>query len=140
MAELAGLIRKYKGRFILSRNCRKLLAEGGMAAIYPLLFRAFVEQYNWAYGDRHVAIDFIQHSFLFSLYLLNRYGDDSQSSLFYEDCFLNAFPMVVSEVEPQPHWSPEQQSALFTPCALWCVMPIFWGWPEWNLWRLKSRM
>ncbi|MCD6526745.1 MAG: SEC-C domain-containing protein [Desulfuromonas sp.] len=108
VAELAGLIRKYKGRFILSRNCRKLLAEGGMAAIYPLLFRAFVEQYNWAYGDRHVAIDFIQHSFLFSLYLLNRYGDDSQSSLFYEDCFLNAFPMVVSEVEPQPHWSPEQ--------------------------------
>lgn len=27
VAELAGLIRKYKGKFILSRECRKLLAE-----------------------------------------------------------------------------------------------------------------
>lgn len=108
VAGLAGLIRKYKGRFILSRKCRKLLADGGMAAIYPLLFRAFTEQYNWAYGDRNDEINFIQYSFLFSLYLLNRYGDDSRSSVFYEDCFLNAFPMVVNEFEPQPYLTPEQ--------------------------------
>ena len=40
VAELAGLIRKYKGRFILSRDCRRLLARDGMTAIYPKLFRA----------------------------------------------------------------------------------------------------
>jgi hypothetical protein len=108
VAGLAGLIRKYKGRFILSLKCRKLLADGGMAAIYPLLFRAFTEQYNWAYGDRNDEINFVQHSFLFSLYLLNRYGDKGQSSLFYEDCFLNAFPMVVNEVDDQPHWPAEK--------------------------------
>lgn len=108
VAGLAGLIRKYKGRFILSRKCRKLLTDGGMAAIYPLLFRAFTEQYNWAYGDRHEEINFIQNTFLFSLYLLNRYGDDSRSSVFYEDCFLNAFPMVVNEFEPRPYSTPEQ--------------------------------
>ncbi len=44
-----GLIRKYKGRFILSRDCRQLLVKDGMTAIYPRLFRAYVEEFNWAY-------------------------------------------------------------------------------------------
>ena len=46
VAELAGLIRKYKRRFILSRDCRWLLAGDGMSAFYPRLFRAYVEQFN----------------------------------------------------------------------------------------------
>ena len=46
VAELAGLIRKYKGRFILSRDCRRLLAGGGPASIYPRMFRAYIPQFN----------------------------------------------------------------------------------------------
>ncbi len=42
-AELAGLIRKYKGRFILSRDCRAVLNGQGLAALYPRLFKAYVE-------------------------------------------------------------------------------------------------
>jgi len=33
VAELAGLIRKYKGRFILSHDCRSLLNREGAPAI-----------------------------------------------------------------------------------------------------------
>jgi hypothetical protein len=51
VAELAGLVRKYKGQFILSRDCRRLLAEGGLETVYPKLFRAYIEQFNWAYRD-----------------------------------------------------------------------------------------
>jgi hypothetical protein len=47
VAELAGLVRTYKGKFILSRECRHLLAGGGLAAVYPKLSRAYVEQFNW---------------------------------------------------------------------------------------------
>jgi len=67
----AGLIRKYKGKFILSKECRKLLAEQGQAGIYSRLFQAFVSEYNWAYGDHLGENQFVQ-SFLFSLYLLSR--------------------------------------------------------------------
>lgn len=87
VAELAGLVRKYKGKFILSRECRKLVAEIGPSGIYPRLFQAFVGKYNWAYQDNYGEIPFIQQSFLFSLYLLNRYGDDWRTSTFYEDRF-----------------------------------------------------
>jgi len=109
VAELAGLIRKHKGRFILSRDCRKLLAEMGLAGTYPRLFRAYVEQFNWGYLDRYPDMPFIQHSFLFTLYLLSRYGDRWRPQVYYEDCFLRAFPMLLSEVEPTPFSTPEQE-------------------------------
>lgn len=108
VAELAGLIRKYKGRFILSRDCRRLLAGDGMAAIYPRLFRAYVEQFNWAYRDGYPELRLMQSTFLFTLYLLARYGDTWQPQEFYEDAFLGAFPMLLDEMPPNQVFSPEE--------------------------------
>ena len=113
VAELAGLIRKYKGKFILSRECRKLLAEQGQPGIYPRLFRAFVREYNWAYDDHLGEIPFIQQSFLFTLYLLARYGGEWRSSIFYEDNFLRAFPNLLPQIQPVGnYYSPKQVARL----------------------------
>jgi len=108
VAELAGLIRKYRGRFILSRDCRRLLAGDGMAAIYPRLFRAYVGQFNWAYRDGYPELPFMQRAFLFTLYLLTRYGDAWRPQVFYEDAFLDAFPMLLDEVTPSQIFSPDE--------------------------------
>lgn len=108
VAELAGLIRKYKGRFILSRDCRRLLAGGDMRAIYPKLFRAYAEQFNWAYWDGYPELRLIQHAFLFTLYLLMRYGDVSRSQLFYEEAFLRAFPILLDEAPSSQPFSPDK--------------------------------
>ena len=107
VAELAGLIRKYKGRFILSRECRRLLSTDGLQSIYPRLLKVYAEQFNWGYRDGFADAPFIQHSFLFSLYLINRYGDDWRPSAFYEDNFLQAFPAVLNEVEHHPDCPPD---------------------------------
>lgn len=109
VAELAGLIRKYKGRFILGRGCRRLLAEVGLAAIYPKLFKAYVEQFNWAYRDGHAELRFIQQAFLFTLYLLNRYGDTWKAQAFYEDAFLRAFPIALDDVPHSPFFTAEEE-------------------------------
>lgn len=108
VAELAGLIRKYKGRFILSRDCRRLLAEGGLAAAYPRLFRTYVEQFNWAYRDGYPELRFIQRAFLFTLYLLACNGDNWKPQIFYEDAFLRAFPMLLDEVPPSQVFAPDE--------------------------------
>ena len=108
VAELAGLIRKYKGRFILSRDCRRLLAGDGMTTIYPKLFRAYVEQFNWAYRDGYPELRFIQSAFLFTLYLLTRYGDTWRPQAFYENAFLGAFPRLLDEVPPSQVISPDE--------------------------------
>ncbi|OEU62894.1 MAG: hypothetical protein BA870_02300 [Desulfuromonadales bacterium C00003094] len=110
VAELVGLVRKYKGKFILSRNCRSLLAQGGMAAVYPQLLQVCAKEFNWAYRDGYAELPFIQQSFLFTLYLLSRFGNDWRSSVFYEDHFLQAFPMVLDELMSLTYQTPEQQA------------------------------
>jgi hypothetical protein len=109
VAELAGLIRKYRGRLILSRDCRAMLARGGIEAVYHAYFPTYVQEFNWGYWDRRPDVHFLQSSFLFSLFLLDRYGDEWLPGEFYEDQFLRAFPGVLDEAQGNPYQSAEQQ-------------------------------
>ena len=108
VAGLAGLVRKYKGKFILTAQCRKKIAAQGMGAVYPDLFMAYVQKFNWAYHYVYQEIPFIQQSFLFTLYLLSKNGNKSRPQAFYEDAFVQAFPDLVNEVETVPYQSPEE--------------------------------
>lgn len=124
VAELSGIVRKHKGRFILSRDCRKLLAGNGLAAVYPILFRTYLEQFNWSYRDRYPELRFIQSAFLFTLYLLMRYGDTWRPHEFYEDSFLRAFPAVLDEIPPNPVMAPEEE---VRHCYTWRTLVHFAG-------------
>lgn len=123
-AGLAGLIRKYRGRFLLTRDARRMLGDNGLAAIYPRLFRTYVERCNWGYWDHYPDLPFIQHAFLFTLYLLARYGTVWRPHRFYEDAFLTAFPMLVSEVPPNDIIAPEQT---LRSCYTWRALVHFAG-------------
>ena len=112
LAESAGLVRNYQGQFILGKDCRKLLAEHGLAGVYPRLFQAFALKFNWAFRDRYQAIPMVQQSFLFTLHLLKRYGTTWRSSTFYEDCFLTAFPQLLREIRPDERGENRQTAGL----------------------------
>src|SRR4030066_250262 len=122
VAGLAGLIRKSRGRFILSRDCRRSLAEHRLAGIYPRLLLSYVRDFNWGYRDGFQGLGFIQRSFLFTLYLLNVYGGEWLPEVFYEDAFLRAFPRVLSEVAPNPYSTPEKTVRA---CYTWRVLENF---------------
>lgn len=107
IGELAGLIRKHKGRFILSRECRTVLDKAGAPAIYPLLLRTYAQKFNWAYADGYPDLNLVQQSFLFTLYLLLRFGETERSHVFYEDAFTHAFPALLKEIEPSPYSNAE---------------------------------
>jgi hypothetical protein len=124
VAELAGLIRKYKGHFILSRDCRSLLNKDATSAIYLRLLKTYIEKFNWAYRDGYPEIRFIQSAFLFTLYLLTRYGDTWRPHTFYEDSFLNAFPRVLDEMPPDTIGEPDKQ---VRNCYTWRTLVDFTG-------------
>jgi hypothetical protein len=107
-AELAGLVRKHRGRFILSRECRRLLAENGPEAVYPRLLRAYARDFNWPYRDGYPELEIIQRSFLFTLHLLQRHGAEERPQTFYEDAFLRAFPQALDEVPSDYFFPPEK--------------------------------
>jgi len=88
------------------------------------LFRTYAEQFNWSYRDRYPELRFIQTAFLFTLYLLTRYGDTWQPHEFYEDSFLGAFPMVLDELPQHPVFSPEEE---LRRCYTWRTLVHFVG-------------
>ncbi|NTW84237.1 MAG: SEC-C domain-containing protein [Chlorobiaceae bacterium] len=108
VAGFAGLIKKHKGHFILTGKCRTILDRHGMAGIWPELFRAYAETYNWACSDGYGALHLLQHSFLYTLYLLHRFGLEERDGLFYANAFLRAFPAFLDEISPMYSISPEE--------------------------------
>ncbi|MFW8601832.1 hypothetical protein ACOHYD_10170 [Desulfobacterota bacterium M19] len=106
-AQLAGLVRKYKGRLLLTKKCHKALERNGLLELYPLLLHTYIQKFNWAYRDGFQEIPFIQQSFLFTLYLLHKYGSSWRPATFYSDKFLQAFPMIINEIEPNPYEPPK---------------------------------
>jgi hypothetical protein len=57
--------------------------------------------------DAYPDIPFLQHAFLFTLYLLDRYGDEWRPMSFYEDAFLRAFPDLLEAIKPVSNASRE---------------------------------
>lgn len=109
VAKAAGLLRHYRGRVLLTREGQALWKKEAPGALYPKLLRAHVQRYNWGYADGHARLPFIQQSFLFTLYLLQRHGAEERPADFYAQAYLRAFPMLVDEVEPGPYSPPEDQ-------------------------------
>jgi hypothetical protein len=97
IAESTGFIRKYQGRFTITKKCRQLIQSNAWAEIYEQLFLTLVKKINWAYISNGHEIPFFQHSFAFTMYLLYKYGHESRSFDFYENYFINAFPMLCDQ-------------------------------------------
>jgi len=125
ICEMVGYLRKYRGKYIIGKECKALLKLGGMSALYRGLFKAFVREYNWAFGDRYEPLDMLQHSWLFSLYLLQKHGDDWKPSGFYEDAIINAFPQLLNETEDSEYTTPE---LTVKRCYRWRVLQHWMVW------------
>jgi len=119
IAKLAGLVLLRKQKFVLTRKCRDLMAKHGPGGVYPLLFNAYAQKFNWAYLDGFPDFHIIQQSFAFTLWVLSRYGDVGRPPDFYEEIFLRAFPRMINEVDEDDILPPKRMARLsFTLRAL----------------------
>lgn len=102
---LSGLMRKYGGKFLISKQMKGYLADyqagnkKSLGDIYMALFKSFCVDFNWAYSSYDESYGFIQQSFGFSLYLLNCLGGSYKDTDMYGDCFIDAFPNLLFEIE-----------------------------------------
>ena len=109
VAQMAGLIRKYRGRFLRTKKCEKYLSSPSNGKLYLELFTAFTRKFNWAYSDRYEDLSIIQEAFLFSLFLIHRFGDEFRCPTFYGEKFLQAFPTALDAVSDPVYGSKEEQ-------------------------------
>lgn len=68
--EFAGLIRKQKGAFRITRKGRELLGDHNAGELYTLLFITMFRKFNLEYLDRYSENAHLQHSAAFMLYCL----------------------------------------------------------------------
>jgi len=108
VAEIAGLIKKTKGKFNLTAKAKSLIKREDLGRIYSLLFAAYTERFNWSYLDGYPDVHFMRTSAFFTLYLLTRYGDKARPQAFYEDQYIQAFPTLLEEYD-EDYFSPEQR-------------------------------
>lgn len=95
VAELAGLIRKYRGHFVLTRKGKELLSRQDTGGIYLERFKSYTTKFSWADRDLYPEADIVQYSFLYTLFMLAAFGAEQRPQQFYEDKFLIAFPMAL---------------------------------------------
>ncbi|MDZ7783796.1 MAG: hypothetical protein U5K56_12955 [Halioglobus sp.] len=86
-----------------------MLAKQDSGRIYYELFRAYTTTFNWAYRDGYPEAEIVQHSFLYTLFLLTSFGNTERSQKFYEDKFVTAFPMALDLFRETPYSSAYEQ-------------------------------
>ncbi len=107
VTELAGLVHIFHGKIMVTKKCRTLCAHMGMAAVYPLLFRAYTMGFNWEYLSQSADVPLIQQSFLFTAFLLQRFGEEWRDTDYYEDAFLQAFPDTLAGFVAGAYFTPD---------------------------------
>ena len=110
VAQLGGLIRKYRGKFVLTKKCKKMLVSEAYGKIYLELFKAYTTKFNWGYRDGYPEAGIVQHSFLYTLFLLVSFGNTQQPQQFYEDKFLAAFPMALDMFHENSYSTAEDEA------------------------------
>ncbi len=127
VCEFAGYLRKYRGKYIIGQECQQLLKAGGQSAVYRGLFKAFITELDWGYGDGYPdQLSLIQRFWAFALYLLQLFGDEWRPLSFYEDAFLLAFPALADPaLETRFHSAEDEVKIAFRHWVLQQWLPWF---------------
>jgi hypothetical protein len=94
--ELAGLIKKRNNKLSLTKNALK---EINTKNIFEKILYVAFKKYNWAYFDYFENEMIGGYGNNYTLYLLNKYGNDWKDSDFYADLYFKAFPKLLEGYE-----------------------------------------
>ena len=103
IARQAGLIRKYKKKFVITKSGRSLLSEQKAGELFASLFNTHFRKFNLAYLDRLPEKPMFQAFFPILLYKLSQLS----SSTYYEIEKLPSLmipPTLLKEIESERSW------------------------------------
>lgn len=107
-AELAGLVRKANGKLTLTNTAIKLLETNNRLQIFKKFFQTFTDKFLWSFNDGYPEQPIGQMGWAFSVIMLDKFGDQPRTAIFYADKYVKAFPMFISFFRPS-YSTPEQQ-------------------------------
>jgi len=107
-AEIAGLVKKVSGKLTLTKTATKLLETNNRLQLFRQFFQAFTNKFLWSFNDGYPEQPIGQLGWAFSVIMLDKFGDQTQTVDFYADKYLKAFPKFISFFQPD-YSTPERQ-------------------------------
>jgi len=97
LSDMMRLTIKKRGKILLTRDGRRFLDKELARDFYLRLFINYTSRYNWEYGDLYPGSWIIQAGFGFSIYLVQKYGNEPRGVNFYAEKFLKAFSKAMND-------------------------------------------
>jgi hypothetical protein len=88
LCKIAGLARIRNNKMFLTKKAEKIINSNDL---FEYLFEATCNKYNWAYFDSFVNETIGQFGYNYTLYLIDKYGNDWRDESFYADLYFKAF-------------------------------------------------
>lgn len=92
LTEMTSVVKKRYNRLSLTARGLKIYRDN--ALLFEDFFRTYTLKYDWSYQDGFENPDIGRTGFLYSLFLLHKYGDTIRSPEFYADMYFKAFPAL----------------------------------------------
>lgn len=98
-AEVAGLVKKANGKLSLTKTGTKLILPENRPELFKSFFQAFTDKFQWSFNDLYPEQPIGQLGWAFSLFMLNKFGNEPRLTSFYAEKYLKAFPHFISFFE-----------------------------------------
>lgn len=105
----AGIIKKQYNAYSLTKKGRAVIEKNDMDTLYELLFKTWIDKFNWGYLDGYGTFGLIQAGTIFSLYILKLKAARFIEGKKLGGIFLNAFPDLAKESAPL-YSTPEEEA------------------------------
>ncbi|WP_127718241.1 tetratricopeptide repeat protein [Halobacteriovorax sp. HLS] len=106
--DMSGLIKKRSGKFSLTKKGEKITEKENYLELFKILVGTLFNDWNWGYSDGYSDLTLIQQSAIFNIHLLNKKAHDWTLDKELGKYYLEAFPMLVNEVEAS-YFGPEEE-------------------------------
>jgi len=104
----------------LTKKCETLLKDDNYWEIFYQLLKTFTMNFNWSYNDGFDNAEVGQIGFLYSLYIINKYGTEERELKYYTDLYSLAFPIFIETIEGEtPNLSLAFHTRFIERFALW---------------------
>lgn len=92
--DIGGLIRKYKGKVVLTKKCKSYISNKNDSVLFKEILTSYCSKFNWAYNDFYSNPYTGQFGVLFLIHLLITYYSEPHDLKFFTNKYFNVFPTM----------------------------------------------
>lgn len=108
VCQSTNLVKKSSGKLLLTKNGERCLKIENRVELFKVIFLIFTEKFNWAYNDGYTKEPVGQYGYLFSIYLLKKFGEKENLTNFFAKKYLQVFGKFITLFNEE-YSTPEKQ-------------------------------